>query len=333
MINIDLLDELITERKKEISRVDDNFLREFPVEFYINELRSYSKFAGPLYLSPKLKMAFKKIGLKYDFHIFSSYHKLALSLLISDSAKKLEYMNMPESIRNLYRAWFERAANDFSRQSDDYYSQRNGLFLIDLAICSLRAIPIGGAWFVTLGRTAGRFHFFHLLSRVLRMALRKISEKSYREDLKIHKAIKEAASYIQVILFKTRGPKPFYIIHSIGRYLPRYTPREMELAYTRIVELLELNPKIKGIYRCSWFLDPALDSISPELAYLREVPVQNGARLFPIGIDRSLVNTAIVLSSLRKRLYLEGKYLPTWYAYIWPRIDLLEWAHRKSITD
>jgi hypothetical protein len=330
MIEPALLDGLIVAGEKEMAKVDENFFREFPIEFYVNKVSGYSKFSGPQYVSPKLKAVFDQIRSKYGFHILSSYHKLALAYLISNSLKKLDDRNLPESITQLYREWFERAVRDFSGQPDDYYSLRNGLFLVDLTVCSLRAVPVGGAWLVTMGRATGRLHLFHLLSRVLRTALKEIRGKADKSDFRLRQEIKEAYCYIRVILFRTRGAKPFFIIHSYGRYLPRYTCREMERAYLRIAELLELSPKIRGVYRCSWFLDPALGHISPELAYLREIPIRHGAKLFRIGTDPSLDKTAIALSALRKRLYREGKYLPTWYAYIWPRIDLLEWAHRGS---
>jgi hypothetical protein len=35
------------------------------------------------------------------------------------------------------------------------------------------------------------------------------------------------------------------------------------------------------------------------------------------------------MSLVRKKLYSQGKYLPTAYAYVWPRKEFLEWAEYK----
>jgi hypothetical protein len=105
----------------------------------------------------------------------------------------------------------------------------------------------------------------------------------------------------------------------------------MDLSYLRIAELMKRNPRIRGIYRRSWLLDPKLEEISPNLAYLRQTPQQNGAKLFRCSSTERDIKQSLAISPIRRKLYAEGKYLPTVYAYIWPRRDVLEWANRTDV--
>ena len=125
--------------------------------------------------------------------------------------------------------------------------------------------------------------------------------------------------------------RSYYTIHTVDRYLPRFTEQQMSQAYINIAELLKLNKNICGIYRKSWFLDPNLKEISPGLRFLWEVPQQNGADLFCTGDSDQVIKKAIAMSPLRKRLYEEGKYKPINYAYVWPREKLLQWADNRSL--
>ena len=106
---------------------------------------------------------------------------------------------------------------------------------------------------------------------------------------------------------------------------------EGELPGSReIGELMKCYPKIKGIFRKSWFLDPDLENVNPEIAYLREIPQHNGAILFEAGTAKSDIRTALSLSPYRRKLYKEGKYLPTVYGYIWPRNEFLGWLSQSQ---
>jgi len=91
--------------------------------------------------------------------------------------------------------------------------------------------------------------------------------------------------------------------------------------------MLELNPDVKGVAGVSWFYDPQVALISPHLAYLL-TPTHYGAFLARMGSDRHHIENAIVRSSVRRRLYEEGRYLPTCYLLAWPRRALIAWAHR-----
>jgi hypothetical protein len=128
-----------------------------------------------------------------------------------------------------------------------------------------------------------------------------------------------------------RGFKPFYSLHIYSRF-GDFNSAETNKSYLRIAELLERNPKIKGHFGHAWLHDPKLSEISPELAFLRQTPVENGARIFRLGATRRAVGYSTSWSLLRRKLYEEGKYIPTEYIVIWPRKELLDWAEKERLA-
>jgi hypothetical protein len=119
----------------------------------------------------------------------------------------------------------------------------------------------------------------------------------------------------------------WYIDHLDLRWMKEFNPAGWTACYARIAELLELNPRMRGLAGVSWFYDPALAVISPHLAYLREVPVRHGAFLVHMGALPHDIQNATVRSPLRKKLYEEGRYEPTCYILAWPRRQMIAWAH------
>src|SRR5690606_6627386 len=106
-----------------------------------------------------------------------------------------------------------------------------------------------------------------------------------------------------------------------------FTPDEHFRFYLRIAEMMEANPSVKALASPSWWFDPALREISPELAHLRAVPESGGARFIPAKSDH-LLTDSLAFSPKRKALYEAGAYKPKGLMMIWPRRALLAWAGR-----
>ena len=131
-------------------------------------------------------------------------------------------------------------------------------------------------------------------------------------------------------LSKGSGFRPWYESHWDRRLIRSFTPQGYDQCYLHIAELLELNPEVKGMMGSSWWFDPALEAISPNLTFLRKVPLDNGAQLFRVGSSTAATQAAIHLSAERKRLYDAQYYRPTNYLLAWARKDMLDWANRYS---
>jgi hypothetical protein len=301
-----LLETQRNQLKDKISTINDHILQDFPIETLLSNIR----FSSEIYRINNIKKRFNKINtkldIKYNAQASVLYNKLALMEFIKDSQSRLKSEDLQESVITFYNQWFARVLRDMAHQPDKYYSSENLSFIFDIAVCCLSLIPIGGAWLMGLSRTSRKAFFVNGGRQFLR--------------------------YLIFTFLKQGGLKPYYVIHTYFRYIPRFNRNEMEKAYLRIADLLKKNPRIKGIYRSSWFLDPKLDDISPNLAYLRKLPIENGARLFRIGTSKSDIKNAITNSPERKKLYEGGNYKPACYAYIWPRNDVLKWANGKLDT-
>ena len=285
--------------QKELALISKDIISRFPLSDYLKVTKSNTGFGKLLYLqrARKLKRTFEQISSQYGTHAMSLYFKLALCRFISDSLERLSHKKLPDEILHLYHEWFGWVLEDLSTQPDDYYDHRCDSFVLDLMVCSLRSIPVGGAWIVETRRVGVRPFFSG--------------------------GVKQFFDYLHFVIFKAHGFSPYFTTHTATRNLRHFNEREMNLSYLRIADLMKLNPRIRGFYRRSWLLDPKLEDISPQLGYLRKVPLQNGARLFAAGSIKIDIKNALAVSLTRRRLYAEGKYLPTGYAYIWPRKEFL----------
>jgi len=294
------IESAITLLKNDLLKNNKDFFNVFPIEFYIDNVKSYSVLKGHKYISPELNNLFRNIKSAYNIHVLAAYHKLALIYFLKESIENISKKNIPASIHDLTWKWFERVFNDISSSSDEYYNHGNDSFLKDLEVCSQKAFPVGGAW---------------------------IAQKSrIRITLLFNGGLRQFFELFHFILFRTGGFSPFYALHTCSRYLDRFNPEGRDLCYTNVAQMLKLNPDVKGMSGESWFNDPNLDSVSPRLAYLRKRPVQNGAKIFKCGTDKSDIDKATAKSYTRNKLYKEGKYMPTCYVVIWPRKNLIEWA-------
>ena len=212
--------------------------------------------------------------------------------------------DLPDAILDMYDKWFQRILNDLDVQPDSYYKMENDDFLKDLAICSRRAIPAGGAWIA-------QFEGVNL------SLMKKGGGKQFFE-------------FLLFLFFKISGLYPYYALHTSTRHLEDFNEAQRDNCYLNIAELLKLNPHIKGLVGESWFNDPALKHISPRLTYLRDRPVNNGARTFYCGTTQLDIEQATGKSKTRARLYKEGKYIPACYIVIWPRRELIKWSEHYS---
>ena len=325
----------LLEKEKEllttVQKTNPKLLREFPLSLSLSEIKACDHLQTSLIFSCKLERIFDKIKTKYGMAGIALYIKLLLTALIIDSSNRLKERRIPENIISLYNSWFERIYADFSSQPDFYYDYKKEFWSIrqDLCICSERIIPVGGAWFIELRMLPRKFmvkqakqwcqdenvenqHHRQSLLKPLNTILK---------PLGLHKIVMRMFAMAPTIL----GGSWCYVIHTIQRNILDFNHEQMNIAYRNIVELLQLDHSIWGVFRKSWLLDPALQEISPNLGFLREIPLINGAELFYSGSCNALeIRHATMFSSVREQLYQKGLYKPNRYFYFWPRKEVIE---------
>jgi hypothetical protein len=306
-------------------------LDEHPFRLFVSELQSHNNLVHPLAFSTEQLQRFSQFKTKYGISAIALYQKVVLSHLIQDFMSKLHEKKLPAAIIALYNLWFERIYEDFATQPDFYYDIENELRPIthDLAICSGRTIPVGGAWFIE--------------QRLLPRMLMTLNTQEYLQNVdqytnpsrgSLHKPLakflKRLGLFTTIMKLFASSPKLIggswcYIIHTADRNIKDFTQESMELAYKNITALLQIDKSIWGVFRESWFLDPALKEISPNLTFLWETPLRKGARLYHGGPCREWdLKRALLLSPVRNKLYKEGKYIPRTYFYFWPRQKIIE---------
>jgi hypothetical protein len=133
------------------------------------------------------------------------------------------------------------------------------------------------------------------------------------------------------LFLRAGGPTPFYVGHLTHGIKPHafllaYNTKTQEFWHRNVAECLQMNPHIRGFLATSWLYDPQLAHVSPHLAFLREGSLAHGAVLAHVGPTEGAVRYALAHAPDRRRLYDEGKYVPTSHAVIWTRDAMLTWA-------
>jgi hypothetical protein len=281
-----------------------DLLNRFPLVDYVRTLDSSDPLQGYAYTSPLTRTFCNEIEALGGSSTLENYHKLVLVYLIRDFEKRIAELRVPDSILSLLAVSFQRILAQLENAEKHFYLHSNELFCKDLALCRLKLLPCGS-------------ELVDVYSGVPRSTL-------------FRNGFQQLVCATRYFLNKGSGFRPWYESHWDRRLIRSFTPKGYDQCYLRIAELLELNPEIKGMMGSSWWFDPALEPVSPNLTFLRQVPLDNGAQLFRVGSNSAATQAAIHLSAERKRLYDSGSYRPTNYLLAWARKDMLEWANRYA---
>jgi hypothetical protein len=298
----------------DLNSLDKQLLINFPMDNYCRGIRKIPLTRSYGSIPQGLKKKVESIKSKYGQEAIETYHKLVLCYFIKDSLSTLRDGFFSPDITSFYSRHFEWIFEDFDKKSinNDRYTYNDDFFLKDLSICSLKMFP-AGAVTVELSLVNWRF----LLRSIKYGGLNQGDPSQFVEASRFY-------------LTRTRGDMPFYETHTDGRWLREFNQEGWRKSYIRIAEMLKTNSHIQGILGVSWFFDPHLEAISPNLLYLRNLPEQGGARILKFGTTNSDIKNATAVSQKRRKLYEEGTYVPTSYAMIWLREDLIEWANKVS---
>lgn len=211
---------------------------------------------------------------------------------------------LPLSVAGLYPRDFERILRQIDSFADEAFSLADDRYLKDLAIVSHRLLPVGAEYAEGGQGIPRRLLFSAGLGQFLRG--------------------------LWLIYIRCGGARPFFALHAHVLALEDFHREGWEATYHRLAELLAANPGMKGWLSASWFLDPAIEDISPRLAHLRRVPTENGGALLYVCDDPEGKSGALSRSPTRRRLFKEGKYRPAIYMRVWPRRAAIAWSSRPA---
>lgn len=293
------------------------------LEYYFNGVLSAN-----INLSESIEIVFKKILNKFYFNFdikindfdlvcivnnFISQHLslnsfknindfkfcLIYKLLINLNDNKTNY-NFPYSIIQLYPEAINRTANFLIDNFNNTYNE--DYFMKDLCFVTGNNVPCG-AQVVELNSYISFYRFIRSI----------IYYKNF---------------YLVSTFFNNGGPGKWLRIHTEERYIDDFNEQGWNSCYYRISELLMKFFEVKGVVGTSWFYDPSLINISPRLAYLQRVPLDNGAFMIHHRTSHIDIVRATLKSKTRKKLFEDGIYNPKCCSIIWPRDNLIIWANK-----
>jgi hypothetical protein len=126
---------------------------------------------------------------------------------------------------------------------------------------------------------------------------------------------------------KMKGLGPVFFSHLNARRKNKsLLEDEANKSYYQMAKSLELQPAVKGFAASSWFRSPDTHRVSPRLAWLSRVFLENGglvATAGPVDPDCGV----LYRSPTRQRLYETGEFKPTRGLVIWPRKEMIAWAN------
>jgi hypothetical protein len=237
----------------------------------------------------------------YGASALNDFHQLVMLELLSQFPQRVALLKLPESILALITIEFERILKLIECEGNFVFDWTNDLFAKDMGICRLHLIPAGTRLLEVTG----------------------FSRKPF---------ISNWQSFIPnlcFLMFNVKASWPMYEMHVHMSNLTDFHELGWKQCLVRIGQLLKLNPQIRGLHGTCWFYDPVLSIVSPHLAYLRDIPCNNGAKTFFVK-DDDAKSEAFTKSKSRKLLFLDNRYTPKLFLLVWPRKNLIAFSDQHQ---
>jgi hypothetical protein len=132
---------------------------------------------------------------------------------------------------------------------------------------------------------------------------------------------------VSSIVLELRGFQPAFVTHLNPNRRNQHVllERESLRSYHRMAGSMERQPEIKGLVVASWLYSPDTFAVSPHLAWLSKVFLENGGHVLPLGPADPECGV-LHRSPERRQAYDAGTFKPTEALVIWPRAAMLAWA-------
>ena len=289
--------------EKAIAAQDAGLLRDRPVSDFLAFFDSLPLGVGYARVPEQAESFLKSIAERAGSAALEDFNKLALLVLMEQFEVRSATRRLTPPVRREFMRYFESLLAAMEKPRRGYYLITKDAYLKDLAVCRMKLWPCGA-------ELADEY-------------------SGVPRSLLVRGGFRQLVSGLPFFLLKARGFKPFFETHFDPRLIEHFTPEGYRRLYCTIAELLETNPQVKGMMGSSWWHDPALEAISPELWFLTKEPLLGGAKLLRVGQDSTAARDATRFSLTRKRLREAGRYDPTVFMLVWLRDDLILWASSK----
>ena len=272
-------------------------LIDHPVSQALAAFDNYDAHAGYSQLRPHLHQLSTSLIPRYGDQLTLRYGLAMLATLIEDHEQTWHARTLDAQLDPCFIDSFHRILTAVARGGATSLMPDTDAFAKELAICLYRLIPAGGQ----LIDPAGSFPRSLLLRRPTRATL-------------------AAARYL---LLNAGGSRPFAVFHTSLFQRHWFTPAGWEFTFHCLPAVFRSYPYLKGLLASSWFYDPAIRNISPELNFVRDIPTHWGAIFLHVAPEGSN-SDALLLSKHRRDLFEAGNYTPQKYLFALSKRDALK---------
>ena len=218
--------------------------------------------------------------------LYSSYH---------DNFKNIGSTDLPDGVVSYIREDFERSLKLASANDSTMLSFSHNQFKIYADTLNSQMIPVGNQGIILTGFSRNRI---------------------------IQPTVRQSGSFL-LMLLRLGGNKPLYEMHFNPHRMRLFTEDGWKNTFNLIAEVLARKPEVKGVFGGSWFFDPDVLRVSPEMSYLHSMVKRLGGSFFYSSKTERDKQNAFAMSAKRRRAYDEGTYEPKSYLALIPRRTIL----------
>jgi len=222
---------------------------------------------------------------------------LLLLALIETLPDRLRYSGLPLPFAEEYQRSAQRIAERIAQGRRWDHGLEDDIFRKDLALLCLRMVPCVS----------------HVVCRYSGVP---------RRTLLSPRNLASGASARVALALRGRL-RPLIANHVHPEMTDRFGPAGREACYRLVCALLGHWPDSAGLIGASWYYDRVVGTISPHLAYLRNVPAEHGALFLDAGAPAEARADAVFRSERRRARVEDGTYKPRTVMMVWPRQALL----------
>jgi hypothetical protein len=288
--------ETLQEKSPGLSKI----LRDCPPGETLATFGTYDAREGYNQLRPRLRELSAKLLARHGEQLTLRYGLALLATLIGEHERRWRGSALEAQLEPCFIDSFHRILTAVARGGALSLMLDTDAFAKELAICLYHLIPAGGQ----LIDPGERFPRGLLLRRPTRATL-------------------AAAGYL---LCNAGGFAPFAMFHTSLFQRHWFTAAGWEFTFQCLPAVFRSFPGLKGLLAISWFYDPTLRDISPELNFVRDIPERWGAVFLHVGPEPGADSDALLLSRHRRELFEAGKYTPEKYLFVLSRKDVLAGA-------
>ena len=239
----------------------------------------------------------QSIDSRYGRCLRSLYHQALIYQLYLDNYAQIDNQYLPEGVSNYLKEDFLRIVDYAKKENPKFLTFNDFQFFSYMQKLCFKCFPVGN---------------------------HNVNISGFSRSLVFRQTFYSKLTFIKTVL-GMGGNYPLFELHYNPHRLRLFNPDGWNEVFSLSAQILKVKKEVKGVFGATWFYDPAIERISPELYYIRKLIEKIGGEFFLVGSSEDDKKNAFFASNARKKSYEEGKYVPTSYMAIIKRDSLLRY--------